>query len=355
LTAQNGSYAHAYSHQGNGNRLTQRNEDRSLFLLPNGTASEPFYIGDPDLQNAYRRYTTDNVYATDIFEDDAGGVYQCIADWNAQCNATTTFGPASYATPQLCDYSKGYWCYLYGETAIEWDRAPNPQQAYANDAIAMSNHAAHPVIGNNGVATDAYSLQWAQSPNVHGVMAEGAWANAHNVPEWVEKASHILQYHQLHKLVVEYFDEPNVSIFFPIASHWIVYDPAYSIEALVRENNATTTAGGHDTTWPEETIVPSGPLVPTPANNDVTVFQAAPGVFVREYQTCFQAGNFIGRCSAIVNNNNSAVAIGGLHLQQYGRALVHNRDRTWAAGGTAQWSTGVPSTVNANDGLILAQ
>lgn len=347
LHAQSGSYAHAYDHQANGNRLFDRADG-----LYNGKAQEPLYIGDPDLRTAFRTATLQNGYATDVFEDDAGAAYNCIDDDDDFCGAAATYGRAHYAPPE-CDYSGGYWCYKYGETAIEWDRAANPQQAYANDAIALANASAHDVIGNNGAATDPYDLQWLSAARVEGVMSEGAWPQASGISRWVSEADNILTYHKLGKFVVEE-DTDARGLLFQIASHWIVFDPTYSIEFLAEINHATSHVGSADTTYPEEAIVPTQPLIATPSSNDVTVFQVSPGVFVREYAACYQAGVPIGHCAAMINTNASSRSIAGL-TQSYSRVVVRNTSATWAAGGAAVWSTSVPGSITKNTGMILAR
>jgi hypothetical protein len=345
LHAQAGSYAHAYEHQQDGDRLVDHADG-----LYSNQAGEPFYIGDPDVQAAFHAVTLQNRYATDVFEDDGGGVYNCIVGDDGVCDST--YGPARYAPP-VCNYSGGYWCYKYGETAVEWDGQANPQQAYANDAIALANASALPVIGNDGLGTDPFDLEWLAARNVHGAMLEGAWSEHSDTAQWAAKADAMLVYHGLHKFVVEYSSDES-RLYFQIASHWIVYDPVYSIEALAEINPATRTAGAQDTTFPEESIVPTEPLVATPASNDVMTFQLAPGVFAREYAACYEDGSPIGYCAAVVNTTGSTADLTGL-AQTYAHVLVQNTAVTWAAGGTPAWTTSVPTSIAPNQGIILAQ
>lgn len=344
LHPENGSYAHAYEHQANGNRLFDHADG-----FYRGQAQEPFAIGDPDLQAAFHTATQQDPYATDVFEDDSGGSYNCIIDDSLLCSGT--YGSAHYAPPP-CDYTGGYWCYKYGETAYEWDTAPNPQQAYLDDATALSSASTLPVIGNDGVATDSYDLQWAATSRVEGVMAEQTWTQNADPSAWIARADAILTYHNDGKLVVEEDTNP-AQLMFQIASHWIVYDPTYSVEFLAEPNDASRSAGTNDETFPEESVVPSEPLIATSASNDVTVFEAAPGLFVREFGLCYENGETIGYCAAVVNTTGSTLPLTGL-TRAYSRALVHDTTATWAAGGEAMWSN-APQTVPANDGLILAQ
>lgn len=344
LHVENGGYGHAYEHQANGNRLFDHADG-----FYNGEAQEPFYIGDPDLQSAFHEASQRDEYATDVFEDDGGGSYNCLFDDADLCGGS--YGPAHYAPP-LCDFTGGYWCYKYGETAYEWDSAANPQQAYLDDAIALSNASTLPIIGNDGVATDSYDLQWVNSGRVEGVMSEETWTQDSDPSAWIAKADAILTYHSDGKIVVEEDTNP-ARLMFQIASHWIVYDSTYSVEFLAEQNAASRTAGGNDETFPEQSVVPTEPLVPTPPSNDVTLFEPAPGLFVREFALCYQNGASIGYCAAVVNTTGTSLQVEGL-TRAYAHMLVHDNSATWAAGGQALWGS-ASASIPANDGVILAQ
>jgi hypothetical protein len=358
LHTQNGSYAHAYQHRDNGNRLiVVYNGAPDLF---NGEMSEPYNIGDPDVQLAFATITSGtSSWATEIFEDDAGGAYNCVT-YNGRCDSGAAFASPHYGAGCGPGFVS-YWCYKYGNTAVEWDTAPgrNPsltaQQAYVNDAIALSGRAAKPVIGNNGAATNTYDAEWVNSSNVTGAEIENAWSGA-DAAHWTGNANAAISYHNLHKYVVE-LDQSDLTanpglLTFDIASHWIVYDPVYSIQSLLFVNPAPTGSGWtNDATFPEQTVLPTSPLVAT--GSTVATFQKATNLYVREYAACYQSAVPIGRCAAIVNVG-SATSITGL-TATYGHVLVRNTAATWANGGTAQWSATVPTTIGANAGVILAQ
>jgi hypothetical protein len=345
LHSENESFAHAFQHQASGNRLFDRADG-----FYDGRAMEPLYIGDPDVRAAFRSATLQNPYATDVLEDDGGGSYNCIVDSHGACSGN--YGSAVYDPPG-CSYAEGYWCYKYGETAYEWDRDSNPQQAYLADAEALASAAAHPVIGNDGVGTDSYDLQWLGAQNVDGAMSEHAWAQRSDSDGWIQRADAILTYHSRRKYVVEE-DTDESRLMFQLASHWIVYDPVYSILFLAEVDPAARTVGVNDMTFPEEAVVPTEPSIATPTSNDVTAFETTPGLFVREYAACYEDGVSIGHCAAIVNTGADPLPIAGL-TRRYSHALVHNADATWAAGGSARWSTRVPGSIGPNTGLILAQ
>ena len=363
LHPQNGSYAHAYQHRDNGNRLIRTDGTGAPFLY-NGQLFEPYNIGDSDVQSAFATTTSLNAYATEILEDDAGGAYNCIMNYG-RCDSGASFDTAHYGTACTTD---SYWCYKYNNTAVEWDNAPStrglsPQQAYVNDAIALSGRSAHPVIGNSGAQTNTYDVQWASSSNVKGVMIEGAWTRASNTyssvdaTHWVGNANGAIFYHGLQKPVVELSNEDLSAdpgrLLFQIASHWIVYDPQYSIEALIEDNPAPSNpAWSHDATFSEQSVLPTGAL--RAPGSTVSTFQTAPSLYVREFSACYQSGVPLGRCAAVVNIGTSATAITGL-TASYGHQLVRNTSATWSNGGTAQWSTTVPTSIASGQGIILAQ
>jgi hypothetical protein len=355
LHAEHGSYAHAFQHQGNnGNRLYE-------IAAPDdgGTKYEPFFIGDPDVQAAFAEVTRQNSAATDVFEDDGGGGYNCEPSYG-YCGSDAKYGRTTYAPPSCAHTDVAFWCYYYGETAVEWDRHSSPanplgaQQAYENDAVNLTDASSRPVIANNGGHADEYSLAWARrATRLEGIMLEGAWGTI-SEPRWTNNADAALLYHAMHKYVIEYFggDGASPNVLTQLASHWIVYDPVYSVEAI--PYNFPSGSGNEDGTFPEETIVPSAPIVATPASSDVTAFRTSPNVFVREYAVCYQDGTPIGGCAAIVNIGGGAAPIRNL-MRPYRHVLVQNTERSWFRGGRPRWSTAVPNTIAAATGLILAQ
>jgi hypothetical protein len=188
---------------------------------------------------------------------------------------------------------------------------------------------------------------------VEGAMWENAWEPTLGTQAWIDKAQAVMLYHALGKYVIE-FSTNEKALYYEVASHWIVYDPRYSVEALAEVNPAARSAGGNDTTFPEQEIVPSQPLIPTPADRNVARFETEPGLFVREYAQCYEAGVPIGGCAAIVNTTGEPLPLAGLR-QRYGRVLVRNYRATWAAGGVPFWSRGVPAEIGGRDGFIVAR
>jgi len=109
--------------------------------------------------------------------------------------------------------------------------------------------------------------------------------------------------------------------------------------------------------WPEDLIYPSGPIQSMVSGaNDLEV---APGVWRREFTTCYQAGRFFGRCAAIVNSTGSALPIQAAWLSKtYGHVVTLSGGDA-LSGGTASvgTSTFVPNvtTIGASAAVLLAQ
>jgi hypothetical protein len=166
----------------------------------------------------------------------------------------------------------------------------------------------------------------------------------------------------MHKYVIEYYQDSgnvnNENTIGQLASTWIVFDPTYSVEAITypHPSSGCCTNGlpNDDSTFPEETIYPAQPRVPTPANATVSAFQSAsnPNLYIREYAWCDQAGTAIGACAALVNIGSTAATIPTLSTT-YNEVLVQNTSTSWYNGGTPTWSTSVPTTVPAGSGVIL--
>ena len=96
---------------------------------------------------------------------------------------------------------------------------------------------------------------------------------------------------------------------------WLGYSPGHTIVFPNLEDNTTNLA-----VWPEDAIVPTQPLESmTSQASDIAV---EPGVYVREFAQCYNAGVAIGQCAAVVNSTSSAVTIQASWLKQKYTHLV---------------------------------
>jgi hypothetical protein len=72
--------------------------------------------------------------------------------------------------------------------------------------------------------------------------------------------------------------------------------------------------------WPEDLIYPSAPL--ETMSSGAADLQVAPGVYRREFTTCYLAGTSFGHCAAIVNANATSVTVQASWLSQnYGHVI----------------------------------
>jgi hypothetical protein len=105
--------------------------------------------------------------------------------------------------------------------------------------------------------------------------------------------------------------------------------------------------------WPEDLIYPSDPLE-TMARSNVTI-EVAPGVWRREFGSCYYKGGAFGRCAAILNANSGARAIEASWLKEsYGHVISLSGGDVLSGGAlhsTAAFKTG--STYVPAYGAIL--
>jgi hypothetical protein len=83
--------------------------------------------------------------------------------------------------------------------------------------------------------------------------------------------------------------------------------------------------------WPEDLIYPTDPLE-TMAGSNVTI-EVAPGVWRREFSSCYYKGSAFGRCAAILNANSGARPIESRWLRQsYGHVITLSGGEVLAGG-----------------------
>ena len=109
--------------------------------------------------------------------------------------------------------------------------------------------------------------------------------------------------------------------------------------------------------WPEDLIYPSKPIQTMVSGADD--LQVAPGVWRREFSTCYQMGHSFGRCAAIVNSTSSAVTVQGAWLSQSYKHMASLSGGDVISGGTASvgTSTFTPgvTTIQAGGALLATQ
>jgi hypothetical protein len=90
---------------------------------------------------------------------------------------------------------------------------------------------------------------------------------------------------------------------------WLGYSEGHTIVEPNLETNTKKLA-----IWPEDLIYPSSPLQSmNTSSNDLLV---APGVFRREFASCYQQGVLFGPCAIVVNANATTVTIQPSWLHQ---------------------------------------
>ncbi len=96
---------------------------------------------------------------------------------------------------------------------------------------------------------------------------------------------------------------------------WLGYREGHTIVYPDLEANTNNLA-----VFPENSIYPTGPL--ETMTSGAADIQVAPGVYRREFSTCYNAGTAIGPCAAIVNSTAGTVAVQAAWLKQtYGHVV----------------------------------
>jgi hypothetical protein len=112
---------------------------------------------------------------------------------------------------------------------------------------------------------------------------------------------------------------------------WLGYEEGHTIIQPDLEANTDNLA-----VWPEDLIYPAQPLQ-TMASGAADL-QVAPGVWRREFGTCYFAGQYFGHCAAILNANAAAVVVKSSWLTQTYHHVVTLSGGDVLSGGIASLS-----------------
>jgi hypothetical protein len=333
------------------------------------------YLGSSHAQSAYATYTSGITSANSFFD----------VTWMDD------------ASPLYADF-----LFTFGATSAEYDSLGST--VYRNDTIAMACKASKPVIFNgpswdaldatNGPAQKASVTAMLQSPCVRGGEVEGAFVTTSgrkNLNQQNEKytfipiADNILLVQSLQKfaLIDDYTScsygssgctyDPVGDRLFNLGGLWLIYDPRYTlawnqIDPGNGDPQMTDGDGNFDGLVAEYNIVPTQPYQ-TATGVDITTLQIADGhtaggspaggVFRREFAQCYQNGSSIGRCAVVLNPESSDYTSGGVVTiptlaHTYSSCLVLD-NLPADAGGSATWTTTLPTTLQPMTAVILKQ
>jgi hypothetical protein len=108
--------------------------------------------------------------------------------------------------------------------------------------------------------------------------------------------------------------------------------------------------------WPEDLIYPSNPV--QSMTSGAADLQVAPGVWRREFLTCYQKGRLFGRCAAIVNGNTNAITVRSSWLTRTYNHIISLDGGDVLSGGSASVNTTafVSNTgIQAGGAILLTQ
>ena len=188
---------------------------------------------------------------------------------------------------------------LYGMNGTPCNYNPTEWlQAHINETTAFG----YPVIYNGAAQTNTIGMN--QAPNVGGGMAEQCYATGNSAGRitdsfWQTMENIEIQMAQQGKLFFclsdNYGDAASSqdARIYDIASFLLTYDPATSI---LMEFFGTPSKFHVE---PETQLVALYPVVSTPS--DVSSLKTASGAYGREYNACYLAGSFVGRCAVAIN------------------------------------------------------
>ncbi len=323
--------------------------------------------------------TSSNAFDT-IWMDDSGPYYNALA-------------------------STGGFGWEFGSPTSEYGTS-NGNTTYTANVLAMACKASKPVIFNgpswnpldssSSSATHTADVTMLSSPCVRGGEIEGTFVTSSgrkNLNQQIQSATFIpsadkaLEEQGLQKiaLIDDYTScaygssgctfDPTGDRLYNLGGVWLVYDPRYTlvwnqIDSNNGDPNMLDTDGNFDGLVQEFNIVPTQPYQ-TATGNDITTLQIADGhsagsgspaggVFRREFAQCYQNGASIGRCAVVLNPESNNYTSGGVVSMPtfshgpYSSVLVLN-DAPADAGGTATWSSTVPTSLQPMTAVILKQ
>jgi hypothetical protein len=132
---------------------------------------------------------------------------------------------------------------------------------------------------------------------------------------------------------------------------WLGYSEGHTIAWPDLEDSSQSLA-----VWPEDLLYPSDPIQTMGSgSNDL---QVIPGVWRREFRSCYQAGVPLGPCAALVNSTSNGVVVQASWLTQAYGHIVSLTGGDIISGGSASVSSAAfqPGTtaIPASGALLLA-
>jgi hypothetical protein len=222
---------------------------------------------------------------------------------------------------------------------------------------ALFSGAPRKLIINGGYRSKpAYDGVFLRNPNVAGANHEGCFNSAAyggRVSDakgaWADQADGLLADLPFRKYSLCMMNGPSTAgnRLYALASWWLTYDPKYSVAAPIAP------ASDGNAVFAEYAIVPNAPKESASGGSVRALYRG--GVYVREFDRCFQDGRSIGGCAAIVNPGIVQRSIPALS-RRYTRTLTLS-DTSIVSGGQAVWDvfhTGAETKTPAGMGSSTA-
>jgi hypothetical protein len=353
------------------------------YLDPNKIYSDSVPIAQDAQESWWLHLPGDSDAAHRLRTSDFGGGYilnqtsSGVRSWFKNYVATNL---NSFDGLMVDDQSAGLAAELYDTGAASSNEIPTDsalEAAHEQMSAAVTHADGSPMLQiDNGVNVNPYlptPFAMLNDPSsVTGLIAEGAPMSNGQMTNFFPALLDDMAYidHTANDFLVLLSYDPSGSLQtrrVQAATMLLGYDGSHVVSWSDLEQDSDNLA-----VWPEEALVPDAPVqsmgdpggsgcfsgngseCSTGGHNEL---QVAPGVYRREFRDCYDSGQPVGPCAAIVNTTGSSVTVEASWLTgSYGHRVtitggdvqsggtINPRGASFTAGG---------STVGAHDGLLL--
>jgi hypothetical protein len=228
---------------------------------------------------------------------------------------------------------------------------PRSDAEYLAGMKAVLAASAKPVIINGYDNGEPLGIEtYATSPNIAGIYGEACLETdrgAKTGDRWIREADALLftTAHQRFAFCGGHGREQNnqAERLYWLASWWLTFDPEYSVAVEVFESPRDVYV------FPESQLVPTSPV--QSAGSDINSLRTGGGAYVREFRQCYDAGNPIGPCAALVNPSATPVTVPSLS-RPYSRSLTLDA-RNLFDGGQIGFTHSVPATLGPGGAAVV--
>jgi hypothetical protein len=338
-------------------------------------AQENWWLHEPGFTDAAHRLSAPSSYGNTSFLNDAN---PAVDSW-FQNYVQTNYN--SYDGLMMDDIGEGGGEQFWGSglsASQELPATSSLESAHEQMADAMTHTDGSSFLQiDNGLSVNPYTPTpfplLNNSSGVHGLVAEGDPESDGTVTSFystlLDDMAYVDSQPNEFLALLSYDDSGEVDARrVQAASVLLGYSPGHIVSWSDLEQNSNNLA-----VWPEEGIYPTDPVqtMATPGgsgclagNGQVCTsgghndLQVAPGVYRREFKTCYNQGVAFGSCGVIMNDNSSPVTVQSQWLSLSYRHQITMVGGDVQSGGkvdpTGASFTPGSTTIPADDAILLA-